>query len=541
MRKVTVGSGLLSPLVQPSPVGYLVVRARHIGRAVCLTPHLRPLCRRKHDIFRCCAGGPCIAPKRGSIIPPDATSSYLSGLVHRPLIRVPLSPGVPCATCFLLDPARDGETTHPPRTARAMSRNTTRLRARLVVFAGVSLLLLGAQAQATCYNTWREEDTNQQPCSVPGADAGAGTWCCNRGDTCLSNGLCLSPDSSNLMTQQGCTDKAWGGSCTKFCPASTDRPSLPAIPLIPCPSTLDSTTNTLQHCCGNTNITDCCSTHSSSRLTLSPGTILSQSQSQNNNDSTSYSLKIGLGIGLGIGIPILLVLLAVAYLLAQPVHSRRQKRRREQQHRRGGGGGSGSGGGGGDGKRRGKPGGTLTEKTSDTSHTYPPPRSFGRVDTRTDGRASSELGEGEVVGMGMGMGAVRGGGAGAHAWPPMPIHGLGGSGGGGDGGPVSASSVATAIAQWARSPFGFGGMEPPPPSPKEMDASSGRRGWRGTTSRLGAAELPSPDPNMGSSRGRESGVRGWKEGRHVHVAAEVELPSPDTPERDVERGLGGRI
>jgi hypothetical protein len=103
------------------------------------------------------------------------------------------------------------------------TRNTTRLRARLVVFAGVSLLLLGANAQATCYNTWGEEDTNQQPCSVPGADAGAVTWCCKQGDTCLSNGLCLSPESSNLMTQQGCTNRNWDG-CTTYCRASSSKP-----------------------------------------------------------------------------------------------------------------------------------------------------------------------------------------------------------------------------------------------------------------------------------------------------------------------------
>ncbi|KAH6847837.1 hypothetical protein B0I37DRAFT_405712 [Chaetomium sp. MPI-CAGE-AT-0009] len=411
-----------------------------------------------------------------------------------------------------------------------MTRNT-QLRARLVVFAAGVSLLLGARAQATCYNTWGEEDANQQPCYAPGADTAAATWCCSRGDTCLSNGLCLSPGSSNLMTQQGCTDKAWGGSCTKFCPASTDRQLTP-IPLVPCPNTLDTATNAIQFCCGGSDTATCCQTPSA-RLTLPTGTIL-PTTADSSSSSSAYSLKIGLGIGLGIGIPILLVLLAVAYLLAQPsLHARRRRKEklRARGERRGGGrrkpGGGGGKGGGGFGD------GTNTEKTSDTSHTYPAPRSFGRVDTRTGGESDLDGEDGIRMG--------RGVGGGAHAWPPGPLPGMGA-----DGGPVSASSVATAIAQWARSPFGFGGMEPPPPSPKEMDASAaaggrGRGGWRGTASRLGAAELPSPDPNVRSpARGRESGVRGWKEGRHVHVAAEVELPTPDTPERDLESGLGGR-
>ncbi len=99
-------------------------------------------------------------------------------------------------------------------------------RGRLLLLASVALLANSTLAESTCYNTWGEVDTNQQPCFAPGtADTGATTWCCSKSDYCLSNGLCLSPGSSNLMTQQGCTDKNWGGSCKKFCPASNgERP-----------------------------------------------------------------------------------------------------------------------------------------------------------------------------------------------------------------------------------------------------------------------------------------------------------------------------
>jgi hypothetical protein len=90
----------------------------------------------------------------------------------------------------------------------------------LLLLAGAGLLVANASAQSKCYNTWGEEDTNQQPCFAAGTkDTGATTWCCNKGDSCLSNGLCLRSESNGIMTQQGCTDKSWDG-CKQFCPAS---------------------------------------------------------------------------------------------------------------------------------------------------------------------------------------------------------------------------------------------------------------------------------------------------------------------------------
>lgn len=95
----------------------------------------------------------------------------------------------------------------------------------LSLLAGAGLLL--ASARAACYDTWGNEDPNQLPCFAPGAaDTTATTWCCNKDDYCLSNGLCLSPGANNLMTQQGCTDQNWGEGCQKFCPAPS-RMSLP--------------------------------------------------------------------------------------------------------------------------------------------------------------------------------------------------------------------------------------------------------------------------------------------------------------------------
>ncbi|KAL2186644.1 hypothetical protein L209DRAFT_755365 [Thermothelomyces heterothallicus CBS 203.75] len=503
-----------------------------------------------------------------------------------------------------------------------MKANKTR-RPRLLLFAGLSLLLgNAATAQSTCYNTRGEEDPNLQPCSAPGADAGGATWCCARGDTCLSNGLCLSPGSSNLMTQQGCTDKDWGGSCKKYCPAGDDQ-KLTEIPLVPCPASFNSDTNDVKFCCGP-DPSSCCE-KSASWISLPAGTIV---PSQANDDSTSsssssdpdnarYSLKIGLGIGLGLGVPILLVLLAVAYLLAQPLHSR-SGGRHGSGRRKGGGGRSGDW----DGDDVGD--GTNTEKTSDTSHTYPPrsyfartaggggggggggartqtrPRrqSFGNYTHVRGGSASSSSSASPAADDEANHHGGRDDQHTHHAialWSPH-LHHHHHHHHHGTGGVQSARSVATALAQWARSPFGFGGLEPPlpgPESPREMDGSgsgrsarahggsgsgSGSGSGRGETtpSRLGAAELPSPDlcrleeggggaeggghgpapaasspssasaPGGGgggsSASGGASGQAAWHAGRRVHVAAEgVELPTPGTPVRpykDVEMELG---
>ncbi|KAH6616070.1 hypothetical protein B0J18DRAFT_295324 [Chaetomium sp. MPI-SDFR-AT-0129] len=482
-----------------------------------------------------------------------------------------------------------------------MVRNT-QPRVRLAGLLAGATLLVGAAAQSVCYDTWGQQDPDQQPCAAPGANTGAATWCCNKGDTCLSNGLCMSPGSNNLMTQQGCTDRNWGGSCNKICPAPKDR-ELTAIPLIPCPASFDSATNTVKFCCGP-DPSKCCSTPSS-WIPLSTGTILasqgSSDSSNSNESSNSYSLKIGLGIGLGIGVPILLVLLAVAYLLSQPLHARRARRKRQEQQQ----------------QRKRRYGGTNTEKTSDTSQTFPPPaffqqhhqrtspssghKSFGQVDTRihtsTD---ASNLDDSPTNHRNISPDddPTSPSRWPHHHWPPPLItnpnavinhthnnsHGsndgspraAGGAGGGGGGaGNGGAASVATALAQWARSPFGMGGMQPPPPSPKEMDAAQAAFAAQAGP----AAELPSPDLEGGehrrggrggrtvnwgddveSGRGRvagggqtqgqqaqrqtqtQTGRGAWfNAARRVHVAGqEVELPTPDTPGRRERESRGSR-
>ncbi|KAL2159338.1 hypothetical protein VTH06DRAFT_2341 [Thermothelomyces fergusii] len=372
-----------------------------------------------------------------------------------------------------------------------MKANTT-WRPRLLLFVVLNLLLgNAATARSTCYNTRGEEDKNLQPCSATGANTGETTWCCARGDTCLSNGLCLSPRSSNLMMQQGCTDKNWGEPCRKYCPAGNNQ-KLTEIPLVPCPASFNRDTNDIKFCCGP-DPASCCEASSTSWISLPAGTVVpsraDDSRSTSDDDGARSARKLGLGIGLGLGVPILLVLAAVAYLLAQPLHSR-GSRRRGRRH--------------GSGRHRGDGGGDDQQQQQQQQAAY----------------AAMAL------------------------WPPpRPHHDNPHGGGGGAGVIQSARSQATALAQWARSPFGFGGLEPPE-MPREMDGSGRSAMGGGHGPDPAAAASPSSPSSASSAGGAASALAPWHVGRKVHVAAEeVELPTPDTPvwpDKDVENGLDGR-
>jgi hypothetical protein len=249
------------------------------------------------------------------------------------------------------------------------------------------------------------------------------------------------------------------------------------------------------------------------------------------------------------------VLLAVAYLLAQPIHPRHRKKNNKSKSKRSGGGGPATT--------------IITEKTSSSATSSEKKRrdSFGKVDTHV-GPPSDDGTYANIP----------------HVWPPAPS------------GPSNSTGVAAAIAQWAlRSGFGLlgnhhhhhpgveemeAGPVQRPGTPQEMDGRPAAAAGRGvmpggvyhhyrrsrsrvrntagagggmfagyyypnTTAAAAAAELPGQSSSEGM-RGVVKGGDSSHAGRgKVRVAAEeVELPTPDTPEkereRDVEKGLGGK-
>lgn len=75
-------------------------------------------------------------------------------------------------------------------------------------------------ATPTCYAV---DGSPYLPNVWPGAllpcdPAASVSTCCNPGDLCLSNGLCLNAVANNRYTVQGCTDPNWPApGCVRYC------------------------------------------------------------------------------------------------------------------------------------------------------------------------------------------------------------------------------------------------------------------------------------------------------------------------------------
>ncbi|GAD97683.1 hypothetical protein AOR_1_1136194 [Paecilomyces variotii No. 5] len=84
------------------------------------------------------------------------------------------------------------------------------------------LILLGlrcispvlASDDRICYNPDGSEASADIPCT-----SDATTWCCNRNDICMSNGLCyLQHDGGFALSRASCTDRTWNGDgCYQYC------------------------------------------------------------------------------------------------------------------------------------------------------------------------------------------------------------------------------------------------------------------------------------------------------------------------------------
>lgn len=87
-------------------------------------------------------------------------------------------------------------------------------------------LQLVHRAMSTCYdyigNTWQ----GASPCD---SSTNRPSICCNKGDYCTSNGLCLNAGLDNSFSQQGCTDSSWSSSCERYCDTSSRREFSPHL------------------------------------------------------------------------------------------------------------------------------------------------------------------------------------------------------------------------------------------------------------------------------------------------------------------------
>jgi hypothetical protein len=81
------------------------------------------------------------------------------------------------------------------------------------------LLFTSGALAATCYNNEGTYDSSAQVCN----STAAVSTCCNSGDYCMSNGICLGGGGNNLFVLGGCTDQNWSSPCVKYCTGSGMR------------------------------------------------------------------------------------------------------------------------------------------------------------------------------------------------------------------------------------------------------------------------------------------------------------------------------
>ena len=69
----------------------------------------------------------------------------------------------------------------------------------------------------TCYYPDGSVAPPDTPCHSPSVGDGASA-CCNHGDVCLDNNLCLAQSSGELITRGSCTDETWQSpECSQYC------------------------------------------------------------------------------------------------------------------------------------------------------------------------------------------------------------------------------------------------------------------------------------------------------------------------------------
>ncbi|KAK0713294.1 hypothetical protein B0T26DRAFT_360973 [Lasiosphaeria miniovina] len=269
-------------------------------------------------------------------------------------------------------------------------RSTPPAAALVAALVGLGFLVPGVRgADATCFNTFGNQDNNLLPCFSGGTTSGT-VGCCQKGDVCLSNGLCLSSERQNLMTQQGCTDKNWGSPCNRPCSPSTGLFSCASqalicttaanlgpldlfntmkdsdvVVLLPCDGSFNGTS--VQYCCSaGPSTQSCCKP--SSWFKVAAGTVIGtpasatttgsttmygatrptgSSTSQTSAATTAVSaptfpapdersgpdpVKVGLGVGFGVGLPLLLVLVILGVFLVRKGSTLSDRRRRPSRH-----------------------------------------------------------------------------------------------------------------------------------------------------------------------------------------------------------------
>ncbi|KAK7926889.1 hypothetical protein PG985_003887 [Apiospora marii] len=198
-------------------------------------------------------------------------------------------------------------------------------------------LLVVAAGSSSCYK--RDGTPQQVKKWLPCKPEDKASPCCDAGDFCMSNGLCLNAVGNQWFSAQGCTNPRWDSGCNEIC-NSTIRGE-DGYGLVWYCDVVDSA-GSVKYCCGPN--ADCCKQpnlqsiaiatalfkppEAADALTSAPASVSASSVSasasasassggptesanhSNNDDKNASSDNTrNLGIGLGVGIPMGLGLL----------------------------------------------------------------------------------------------------------------------------------------------------------------------------------------------------------------------------------------
>ncbi|KAL3491746.1 hypothetical protein BJX62DRAFT_251054 [Aspergillus germanicus] len=183
---------------------------------------------------------------------------------------------------------------------------------------------------AVCYDTNGNEDTSQFPCSADGSPA----QCCEIGQLCASDGLCVNNGTEPGLTKysiHGCSVQDWTDGQVDTCPHqcietggvgvtdcgvgsfccygfggcdcnnSTQTFDLDPIRIV---ATISGETSTS---------TPTTTSSTSSTTSSSPTAEADALSSSSSSSSSSNALPIGLGVGLGVGIPLLIAAIVAVF------------------------------------------------------------------------------------------------------------------------------------------------------------------------------------------------------------------------------------
>ncbi|KAJ5182521.1 hypothetical protein N7492_000137 [Penicillium capsulatum] len=184
-----------------------------------------------------------------------------------------------------------------------------------MAFLSPFIPLVLAREIRKCYTTTSTEAPDDVPCTLDST-----TWCCNKNDLCLSNGLCFMQRDAGLTVARGsCTDRSWTACGEfKFCVDGTTT--------FPITNSPYNGSNTV-HCCGAStyNTTDHSTTCQHGLVSIPRGIAIPgvaalavdfKNVSASTESAASNKMSREVVVGVGVGVPLgVMAVFSIAWAL----------------------------------------------------------------------------------------------------------------------------------------------------------------------------------------------------------------------------------